>query len=54
MYEGYQKIKKNLTLGFNRVSEIARGLLESEYIYSLYTTIRSKKYDNLVILKVRQ
>ena len=25
MYEGYQKIKKNLTLGFNRVSEIARG-----------------------------
>ena len=25
MYERYQKIKKNLTLGFNRVSEISRG-----------------------------
>ena len=29
-------------------------VLESEYIYSLYTTIRCKKYDNFVILKVRQ
>ena len=25
MYEGYGKIKKNITLGFNRVSKIARG-----------------------------
>jgi hypothetical protein len=24
MYEGYQKIKKNLIMGFNRVSEISK------------------------------